>query len=168
MKRRGIKAEPPQWALELLQQECVSPKYPNAQTKLVWFNMYAGYNGSGNASPWRNVITCWGDPVKTTASLCLVLHEITHILVGTDLKADTDTPSWKKRMAWHGPAFQAKVIQLYEKYGVLDFAEKWERYKRVRNAITRYKQNKLRPVRIIKKINIQTLQGQGIEDWFKI
>jgi predicted Zn-ribbon and HTH transcriptional regulator len=44
----------------------------------------------------------------------------------------------RQRWAWHGPQFIRKVIQLYEKYGVLEYAATWERYKRIRNAIERY------------------------------
>lgn len=125
MKR--VRSATPQWARYIVDVEA-----PGKQTKIYWTNMRPGYYGHGRGSPWDNWIKCYADPDKTNSSLCLVLHEITHVLVPPgNIKA-------RQRWAWHGPEFIRKVIQLYEKYGVLEYAAKWERYKRIRNAIERY------------------------------
>jgi predicted Zn-ribbon and HTH transcriptional regulator len=125
MKR--ARSATPQWV-----QDIVSREAPGKNTTIYWYSFRPGYYGHGRGSPWDNWIKCYADDAKTNASLCLVLHEITHVLVPPDgIKA-------RQRWAWHGPQFIKKVIQLYEKYGVLEYAATWERYKRIRNAIERY------------------------------
>ena len=125
MKR--VRSITPQWAQDIVNREA-----PGRNTKIYWYSFRPGYYGHGRGSPWDNWIKCYADDAKTNSSLCLVLHEITHVLVPPDSIKN------KQRWAWHGPQFISKVIQLYEKYGVLEYAAKWERYKRIRNAIERY------------------------------
>jgi ribosomal protein L37AE/L43A len=112
-------------------REVVDAESEGKEIKVFWYTCKPGYSGHGRGSPWHDWIKCYADDNKTKASLCLVLHEITHVLVPV---GDIRNP---QRFAWHGPEFIKRVIALYEKYGVLEYAAKWERYKRIKNAINR-------------------------------
>lgn len=116
----------PQWAREITDAEAGS------DVKIIWYSYKNGYRGHGKGSPWDKRITCHADNDRTRASVCLVLHEITHVIT------PIDTVRNRERWAWHGPEFIKRVIKLYEKYGVLEYASEWEHYKRIRSAIKRY------------------------------
>jgi hypothetical protein len=125
-KVKRTRSKTPAWVREVVDAES-----EGKDIKVFWYSFRSGYRGHGRGSPWHNWIKCYADDDKTKASLCLVLHEITHVLVPPGNIKN------RQRWAWHGPEFIKRVIALYEKYGVLEYAATWESYKRIRNAINR-------------------------------